>query len=149
MGDDNNNVSSVLIDLTRLTATFYIKQLHWCQHKQVKALTREECEEWGRLTTDDYLNTFMKWADSSTHAKDFLVELLPWYRGEMIDHFGADLLDDIRYSFVKQPIANYIGYTWAVWSVTDCAGDLLLSRGMDYRVMEWYRLSGTEMPEEE
>lgn len=148
MGDDNN-VSSLLIDLTRLTATFYIKQLHWCQYKHLTPLTREECEKWGALATDDYLNTLMHWAADSTQAKDYLVDRLPWFQGEQIDEFRAAVLDDIYYVFVKQPIVNYIGYTWFVWSVTECAGDLLLNKGMDYRVMEWYRLTGTEMPEEE
>lgn len=148
MGDDNN-VSNLLIDLTRLTTTFYVKQLNWCRHANVSPLTREECERWGRLATDDHLNTFMRWAGDSTHAHDYLVELLPWYGGELVDEFGAALLDDLRFTFVKQPIVNNIGYTWAVWEVVDCVGDLLLTKGMDYRVMEYYRLSGQEIPDEE
>lgn len=147
--DDNIGQPVVFIDLSRLVNTLYVRQTQWCIPRGLTPMTIEQCEQWGRLQLDDILNTFMEWAQESNSAHDYLVENVYWYLGDAIYDFGAAMLDDIRFTYLKHPVIHQVGSTWKVWSVSDLGGDLVITRGMDYRVMEWYRLTGKEIPDEE
>lgn len=117
-------------------------------------LTDSEIEEWAKLKVDDQLNAFLEWADCPlSAARDYLKSKLQWYT----DHphvallrcrLHESMLDDIVQRYIYSPIAENIGETWSIWNTTEMpSGDLFLEEGMDYRIHEWYRLTGKEIPE--
>lgn len=147
---ESESGNRILIDLGRITATFYHKHKTWCAERGLVCYTEEQCAQWARLAVDDVLNTFMKWAPSgTTSAHDYLESQVDWYYGSNMYDLRALALDDLLFTHIKQPILNNIGFTWHVWYVRDFAGDLLLEEGMDYRVTEYYRLTKQPLPEDE
>lgn len=139
----------VLIDLTRIVNMFYTRQYAWCRDRELQPLTQEECEQWAKHAADDMINSLMIWAANSQNAKNFLSATLPWYtaNSNSAHEFGAAMLDDIHFVYIKHPISQAVREpTWFTYNFVDCNGDLLLMREEDYRVLEWYRLTGTELP---
>jgi hypothetical protein len=117
-------------------------------------LSDEQIEKWAKLKVDDQLNAFLEWADCPlSRARDYLKSVLPWYN----DHpdvallrcaFHESVLDEIVRKYIYIPIAENIGQTWSVWSTNEMPdGDLMLEEGIDFRIHEWYRLTGKECPE--
>lgn len=143
--------------------------LHLDAHKRGTLPTREQWRQYLERVIDDLLNRSLRWAKPSSHAKQLLSELLPLYspledkprlhkvRRDKIDVNSDRLATDVLYPielkvsrWINDALGDEVENLWRIWSVSKIGTDLVIERGMDYRVYAWERrLKGGEFEREE
>lgn len=151
MGMDKSELKVVILSVQTMVLEVTIRARQWTNANRVDNLTDEQWSIWATKSIDDTLNGLMKWvAGRHETAFTYLTENLPWTvvdeNENLFTSFEDYVLLDVIRKYVTTPLYEHVGVTWKVWTTRQFDDDLAVEEGMDYRVMEWYRLTGKELP---
>ena len=117
-------------------------------------------KEWHALllaVVDDQFNSLMRWAEPSHKEESLLRQILPIYGdkasgllpskpyeqvSEAFDRFYSEVYDPVL-TKINDWLDDLIGDDpedyWRIWHIRQMGRDILIERGIDYRVYEWQR----------
>lgn len=95
----------------------------------------------------DRVNVLSRWAKISTDtALEKLQSHIPWLDAEGNDVYSDEFMHRIYDTFeclICDMIETVIpDETWEMWDIKDAGLDVVLTRGKDFRVAEWERMTG-------
>jgi len=151
MGQADKELKVLILSVQTMIREVTIRARQWTQANRMDNLTDEQWVVWCNRTIDDTLNGLMRWVEGRhDSAFTYLTENLPWTmvdeNEDLFTSFEDFVLLDVVRKYVTTPLYAHVGVTWKVWTTRQFDDDLAVEEGMDYRVMEWYRLSGKELP---
>lgn len=151
MSQANKELKVLILSVQTMQREVISRATQWAIANRVENLTEEQWCVWCSLVIDDTLNGLMKWVEGKHEdAFNFLLEHLPWFTLDDDSGLRTSFEDfvtlDVIRKYVSNPLYHHVGVTWKVWTSRPFDGDLAIEEGMDYRVMEWYRLTGKELP---
>lgn len=97
-----------------------------------------------RAMLDDQLNTRLMWARKSHDFDEVAQKHIPWLfedarNKELFDDFYCEVCDEYETKLSVMLDSMIGGLTWDIWTTRAIGLDIVLTRGIDYRVYDWER----------
>lgn len=138
---------SVIVDLDDFV--LYLKmrlRLYKEKYKKVNVdIDQESARRLCHAFISDFVDAHLLWCRRRPcEARHVVEELFPWWRatGEKEAHvdFEEEVLVEVS-SYIEDMLSPYVpDNTWDVITVMRRGARCLVSRGEDYRILDWYRI---------
>jgi hypothetical protein len=137
---------TVILDTADLADNFLVtvERFEQKRFKQiVSKLTKEQAFTIIQAFVDDALNQRMRWAKNSTHAENAIEAAIAWTDNRQArkqrNEFYIDIVDAYELTIHSRLDPFMPKHTWDIWSTRLIGNDIVLMKGVDYRIYDWER----------